>query len=425
MIAYWLAGRLSRIGIHYGWVMVALTFITLICSSAAFSLGGVLIDPIATEFGWQRSDVSAAIGLMFFVFACMAPFAGALMLRYGVARVVATSATLVVTGLTTTTMVSERWQLLISMGMVLGAAAGMVGAGLAATIASRWFVQRRGVAMGILTSAFAAGQLVFLPTTAWLATAYGWRAAVVPVAVGGAICATLYVLVGLNWPADVGQPAFGESRIVETVPSAEGAVALSLRALKDASRVPVFWLLATTFFICGLSSNGIVQQHFIPFCADNNIGPVMAASYLALVGVCNFIGTIGSGWLSDRFDNQKLLAVYYALRGASLVWLPFSDFSVYALTLWAIFFGLDFVATVPPTVRLTGQAFGAKMGPVVFGWIFAAHQAGASVAAYGSGASRDMLLTYMPAFVIAGMACFLAAALFVGSRAPRSAVATT
>ena len=424
MVAHWLAGQLSRIGVHYGWVMVALTFVTVLCSSAAFSLSGVLIDPIVKEFGWQRSDVSAAIGLMFFVFACMAPFAGALMLRYGVARTVATSATLVVMGLTATTMVTERWHLLVTMGIVLGAAAGMVGAGLAATIASRWFVQKRGLAMGILTSAFAAGQLVFLPTTAWLSTTYGWRTAVLPVAVSGAICAILYILVGRNWPADVDQPAYGETKIVATVPSAEGAIALSLRALKDASRVPMFWLLASTFFICGLSSNGIVQQHFIPFCADNNIGPVVAASYLAMVGVCNFVGTIGSGWLSDRFDNRLLLAVYYALRGASLVWLPFSDFSVYALTLWAIFFGLDFVATVPPTVRLAGQAFGPKMAPVVFGWIFAAHQAGASVAAYGSGASRDILLTYMPAFIIAGMACFLAAALFAGSRAPRLAPVT-
>ncbi len=424
MVAHWLAGWLSRLGVHYGWVMVALTFVTLFCSSAAFSLGGVLIDPIAKEFGWQRSDVSAAIGLMFFVFACMAPFAGALMLRYGVARTVATSATLVVMGLTATTMVTERWHLLVTMGIVLGGAAGMVGAGLAATIASRWFVAKRGLAMGILTSAFAAGQLVFLPTTAWLSTTYGWRTAVLPVIVGGAICAILYVLVGRNWPADVDQPAYGETKIVATVPSAEGAIALSLRALKEASQVPMFWLLAGTFFICGLSSNGIVQQHFIPFCADNNIGTVAAASYLALMGVCNFVGTIGSGWLSDRVDNRLLLAVYYALRGVSLVWLPFSDFSVVALTIWAIFFGLDFIATVPPTVRLAGQAFGPKMAPVVFGWIFAAHQVGASVAAYGSGASRDILATYAPAFIIAGTACFLAASLFVGSRALRPAAAT-
>ncbi|MFM9939769.1 MAG: MFS transporter [Hyphomicrobiaceae bacterium] len=419
MLATVLARRLDRLGIHYGWVMLALTFVTLFCGSAVISLGGVLIDPVVTEFGWQRSDVSAAIGLLFFVFACMAPFAGALMLRYGVPRMAATSATLVVVGMTATTMVTERWHLLVTMGIVLGAAAGMGGAGLAATIASRWFVEKRGLAMGILTSAFAAGQLVFLPTAAWLSTTYGWRMAVLPVIVLNAICAILYVLVGRSWPADVDQPAYGETKIVATVPSADGAIALSLRALKDASQVPMFWLLAGTFFICGLSSNGMVQQHFIPFCADNNIGAVVAASYLALMGVCNFVGTIGSGWLSDRFDNRILLAVYYALRGVSLVWLPFSDFSVVALTIWAIFFGLDFIATVPPTVRLAGQAFGPKMAPVVFGWIFAAHQVGASVAAYGSGASRDILSTYLPAFIFAGTACFLAAALFVGSRAAR------
>jgi predicted MFS family arabinose efflux permease len=193
---------------------------------------------------------------------------------------------------------------------------------------------------------------------------------------------------------------------------AAGAIALSFASLREASGIPIFWILAGTFFICGLSSTGIIQQHFIPFCADNNVGAVAAASYLALMGIFNFAGTVGSGWLSDRFDNRLLLVIYYSFRGLSLIWLPFSDFSVFALTLWAVFFGLDFVATVPPTVRLAAQHFGPAKGPVLFGWIFAAHQFGAAVAAYGSGLTRDSVLTYLPAFLMAGLACLVAALLF-------------
>jgi sugar phosphate permease len=424
MLAGFLAPRLDRLGIYYGWIMVGLAFLTTVFSSAAFSLPGVLMVPLTQELGWNRSDVAAAVGMMYVVFACMAPFSGALMLRYGMAPVIATSAALVAAGLFGTTQVAEKWQLGITISLALGMAAGMVGLGLAATIASRWFVARRGLAMGILTAAFAAGQLTLLPLAAWLSTTYGWRAAVLPPLIGGGVCAILFLLLGRNWPAEVGLPPLGEKKIAPPPPaSASGAVALSLGALRDASGQPIFWVLAATFFICGLSSTGIVQQHFIPFCADNNIGAVTAASYLALMGMFNFLGTIVSGWLSDRYDNRMLLGIYYGLRGLSLIWLPFSDLSIWALTIWAVFFGLDFVATVPPTVRLTGQTFGAAKAPVLFGWIFAAHQLGSATAAYGSGVARDSVLTYMPAFVAAGVACFLAVALLTTMRAPRPAAA--
>lgn len=307
---------------------------------------------------------------------------------------------------------------------MLGIAAGMVGLGLAATVASRWFVIRRGLAVGLLTAASAAGQLTFLPVAAWLSTTYGWRTAVVPALVGGAVCAILFLLFGRDWPADIDLPPYGEKRIAPAPPaSVTGAIAVSLGTLREASNLPIFWILAGTFFVCGLSSTGIVQQHFIPFCADNNVDAVTAASYLGIMGACNFVGTVVSGWLSDRFDNRMLLASYYGLRGLSLIWLPFSDFSVVALTIWAVFFGLDFVATVPPTVRLAGQHFGAAKGPVLFGWIFAAHQFGSATAAYGSGVTRDSILTYLPAFVIAGVLCLLAAFLFAAIRAARPVTA--
>jgi MFS family permease len=314
--------------------MVALAFITTIGWSTAISLPGILIVPITAEFGWSRADVSGAIELMFVLFACVAPFSGALILRYGVARVAAASAALVVTGLLVMTLVFAKWHLSVSIGLFLGIAAGMVSLSLTATIASRWFVARRGLVVGILTASFAVGQLTFLPAAAWLSTTYGWRTAVLPVLICAAISIVLFLLLGRDWPADVDLPPHGERCIAPQPPaSASGAISLILSTLKKASTVPFFWILAGTFFVCGLSSTGIVNQHFVPFCADCGIGAVVATSYLALMGVFNFIGTIGSGWLTERFDNCTLLAFYYGVRGLLLIWLPFSNFDVLALTM--------------------------------------------------------------------------------------------
>jgi predicted MFS family arabinose efflux permease len=419
-----LAGPLDRLlrrqGIHYGWVMAALVFCLTIGWSAAASLPGVLTVPITGEFGWDRTSIAGAVALMYLLLACISPFSGALQLRYGVARVAATSAALIMCGLAITAVADAEWHFKVGISLCFGTAAGLVGLGLPATVASRWFVARRGLVMGILTAAFAAGQLIFVPVAAWLGETYGWRYALLPVIGLSAFSMTAFLLFARNWPADLGLAPFGETRIVPPPAASDaGAFMLSIRTLVEARTSPMFWALATTFFVCGLSSSGLVQQHFVPFCADRNVGAVVAASYLALMGVFNFAGTVASGWLSDRFDNRVLLAMYYGLRGASLVWLPFSDFSIMALTLWAIFFGLDFVATVPPTVRLTAQNFGTVRGPVLFGWIFAAHQIGSATAAYGAGATRDTVLTYLPAFVASGIACFCAATLItmVRSRA--------
>jgi sugar phosphate permease len=358
MLASSLAPWLNRRGIHYGWVMVALTFLTTVCTSAASSLPGVLLLPMVNEFGWVRADVAGAMAVMLFLFALTAPFASALMLRYGLRRVVVSSSVMSVIALLGTTQVSAPWHLWISLGLLLGTASGLVALALAATVANRWFVRRRGLAMGILTASFAAGQLSFMPAAAWLATTHGWRTAVLPAVIGAGVCAILYVLLARDWPCDIGLAPYGEDivrpRVIE---SAQNVVNLSFSVLHEAVVTRVFWVLAGTFFICGLSTTGVVNQHFIPFCADNGITAVVAASFLAMMGAFNFLGTICSGWLSDRFDNRILLAWYYGLRGLSLIWLPFSNFDVVSLSIFAIFFGLDYVATVPPTVKLAGQHF--------------------------------------------------------------------
>jgi MFS family permease len=403
MFAATAAPWFTRRGIHYGWVMLGLTFMVSVCTSAAVSLPGVLIVPMTEEFGWGRGAVAGAMGVMFCLFALMAPFAGALMIRYGLRRVVSAATILAVSAVIGLTLVSAPWQVWACLA-VLGAAAGMVALVLSATVANRWFAERRGLAMGLLTAAFAAGQLSFLPAAAALATNFGWRAAVLPAIIGLAICAVLYLLLARDWPADIGLAPYGRTEVVPpTIPSAGNAVTLSLTVLRESLGSTVFWILAGTFFICGLSSTGIVNQHFIPFCGDMGVSAVVAASFLAMMGVFNFIGTVCSGWLSDRFDNRILLAWYYGLRGLALIWLPFSSFDMLSLTLFAVFFGLDYVATVPPTVKLAALHFGPEKAAIVFGWAFAAHQLDSAVSAAMGGVWRDVAGSYGPAFITVGM----------------------
>jgi MFS family permease len=409
MLANHLAPRLARLGIHYGWVMVGITFLVAVCISAAVSLPGVLIVPMTAEFNWPRGAISGAMGIMFLLFALIAPFAGALMVRYGLRRVVAAATTIAVIAVLGLTQVTAPWQVSACLG-ALGAAAGMGALVLSATVANRWFAERRGLVMGMLTAAFAAGQLTFLPAAAALAESHGWRAAVTPAIIGLALCATLYLLLARDYPAQLNLPPYGAKAIAPPpAASAQNVVTISLSVLGESLRNRVFWILAGTFFICGLSSSGIVNQHFIPFCGDMGIAAVTAASFLALMGIFNFIGTVCSGWLSDRFDNRALLAWYYGLRGLSLIWLPFSSFDIFSLTLFAIFFGLDYVATVPPTVKLAALHFGPDKAAIVFGWAFAAHQLGSAVSAAMGGVWRDVAGSYGPAFITVGMISISAA----------------
>ena len=414
MFASSLNSILKPRAIHYGWVMACLAFFTTVFSSTAITTPSIILLSIAEHHDWKISDVSKSLALMFLILAMMAPFGSALMLRIGVTKVVIISGILMISGLVITIFASEKWHLLIGIGVFLGTASGILGLSLAATIALRWFEEKRGLVVGILTSGFAAGQLIFVPLISWLTTIVDWRFAIIPAAVGSLTCATLFFFLGKNWPADLDLKPYGALQIF-TPPENTfiNPFVNSFDKLKGAIYHPGFWLLAATFFICGLTSNGLVTQHFIPFCADNNVGIIAASSYLAIMGIFNFIGTTGSGWLSDRFDNFNLLATYYGFRGLSLLYLPYSNFDAFSLSVWALFFGLDFIATVPPTIRLSGKFFGPVDGPIIFGWVFAFHQLGAAVAAFGAGESRDILLTYNPAFISAGIVSILATILII------------
>jgi sugar phosphate permease len=421
MFATAIAARLDRAGVHYGWVIVAVTFVTLLTTAGAMGLPGALILSLNKEFGWDTGEISSALALRLALFGLMGPFSAALIERFGVRNIVLTAVLLITGGLLGAVFMTEIWQLLVLWGLVVGVGSGLTALVLGAIVSNRWFTRHRGLVLGMLTASSATGQLVFLPLAAWLVEHDGWRAAVVPSIVGLGITALFVVLFMCDRPSDVGLAPLGETDIAapNAASNQRPAITQAFGGLALASRSSTFWILAATFFICGLSTNGLIQTHFIPLCADFGMPQVEAASALAMMGIFDFVGTIASGWLSDRYDNRWLLFWYYGLRGLSLIYLPFSTFSLYGLSLFAMFYGLDWIATVPPTVKLTAATFGREKAGIVFGWIFAAHQIGAATAAFGAGFSRSELQTYLPAFYSAGAACLAAAVLVVLIRVAR------
>ena len=409
-IAAWLGAR----DVHYGWVVVAATFLTMLATAGSLSAPGVMIVPLQREFGWETGDISTAMAVRLALFGIMAPFAAAFINRFGIRPVVTGALLLIVAGILASFAMGEVWQLVLFWGVMGGVGSGLMALVLGATVATRWFAQRRGLVVGLLTASTATGQLVFLPMLAALTEYHGWRVAM-SVVVGGLLFALLLVLLVMrDRPSDLGLPAFGAAEVTPSPPAETGLATLlssPVTALRDASGSWTFWVLFLTFFVCGLSTNGLIQTHWITLCGDFGIAPVGAAGMLAVIGVFDLIGTVLSGWLSDRYDNRWLLFWYYGLRGLSLMYLPLSDFTLVGIAIFAVFYGLDWVATVPPTVRMTAQRFGAERANLTFGWIFTAHQLGAATAAFGAGATRDAFASYLPALYVAGAACILAALL--------------
>jgi len=426
MISNWLAATLIRRNIHYGWMMVAVTFFTALISAGTVGAPGVFIVPLQHEFGWSTAEISSALSIRFILFGLMAPFAAALLNRYGLRNVALAAQLVIVSALLASLAMTKVWQLVLLWGVVIGIGTGMTALVLGATVAARWFVARRGLVVGILTASVATGQLIFLPLLASVTDRFGWRTALALVCVMLCVSAFAVLMIVRDRPSDVGLRPFGDNGtdpLAAPAPSHAPILGAALGTLRDVSKSPVFWALFLTFAICGASTAGLVQVHLIPMCMDFGIPQVQAASLLAAMGVFDFFGTIVSGWLSDRYDNRWLLFWYYGLRGLSLVYLPFSDFSFYGLSLFAMFYGLDWIATVPPTVRLTAQRFGAERANLVFGWIFAGHQIGAGFAAFAAGLSRTLLASYLPAFFAAGALCIIAALVALGISRPKPAAA--
>lgn len=421
MISSALAATMARKNIHYGWAVAAATFLTMLVTAGAVGAPGVFIVPLEKEFGWKTSEISSALAIRFILFGLMGPFAAAFMNRFGIRRMVLTALVIVAAVLAASLAMTSLWQLVLLWGVGVGFGTGLTAMVLGATVATRWFSERRGLVMGMLSASTATGQLVFLPLLAKLTALYGWRLSVAFICAVIAVAAIVVWLLMRDRPADVGLPPYGAKDIAPTPPHTENFAALLLTpllVLKEVSTSGAFWVLFGTFFICGVSTTGLIQTHFIALCGDYGLASVAAASVLAMMGVFDFFGTIGSGWLSDRFDNRWLLFWYYGLRGLSLLYLPYTDFTFYGLSLFAMFYGLDWIATVPPTVKLTTRYFGPEKTNVIFGWIFAGHQIGAATAAYGAGLTRTEFATYLPAFFAAGIACLAASLLILSLKKP-------
>ena len=415
MVSTALASTLARRNIHYGWIIVAATFLTMLVTAGAMGAPGVLIKPLQDEFGWETSQISSALAIRLILFGLMGPFAAAFMNYFGVRKVIVFALGLIGAGFIGSLFMTSLWQLLVLWGIVVGFGTGLTAMVLAATVSARWFTKHRGLVVGMLSASSATGQLVFLPLMAELTERYGWRSTVFFVCAMIMVAALVVLLFMRDRPSDLNLPSVGEAHV--TAAPARGtlidALKMPLVILREVSTTSTFWILFATFFICGLSTNGLIQTHFVTLCGDFGILPVAAASVLAVMGIFDFFGTIGSGWLSDRFDNRWLLFWYYGLRGLSLLFLPFSDFTFYGLSIFAVFYGLDWIATVPPTVKIAADRFGKEKVGLVFGWVFAGHQLGAATAAYGAGLSRTELQSYLPAFFIAGAFCLLASILAI------------
>jgi MFS family permease len=331
--------------------------------------------------------------------------------RFGLRRVVVSALVLIAVGLSASLAMTKAWHLILLWGFVVGFGTGMTAMVLGATVSARWFIERRGLVMGILAASVATGQLVFLPILAQLTDKFGWRTALSLMCGLLVLTAALVTLLMSDRPTDIGLRPYGDkgTEPVATKPIQGPMFSTVFNVLKDAAKTRVFWVLFGTFFVCGASTNGLVQTHLIPMCADYGIPATTSAGLLAAMGVFDFFGTIASGWLSDRYDNRWLLFWYYGLRGLSLLFLPFTDFSFYGLSIFAVFYGLDWIATVPPTVKLAAKNFGAERAGMVFGWVFVGHQLGSATAAFGAGLTRTLFETYLPAFFAAGVLCVIAA----------------
>jgi sugar phosphate permease len=398
--------------IHYAWIVAVVTFVALMGAAGFRATPGVLIVPLQEEFGWNRAVISVAVSINLILFGLTGPFAAALMDRFGLRVVTVGALITVATGALLTTVMTAPWQLYLLWGVVVGLGTGCMASVLAATVANRWFVQRRGVVLGALTAAGATGQLIFLPGLGWLAENSGWRYAAIAVGAAALAVVPLVAIFMRNRPSDLGLRAFGAAE-ADIAPTNTGSPILNaFRGLRLGVRSRDFWLLGGSFFICGASTNGLIGTHLIPASMDHGMAEVAAASLLAVIGVFDIVGTLASGYLTDRFDSRWLLFFYYGLRGLSLLLLPFVFGSPqFALILFIVFYGLDWVATVPPTVQLARRVFGAQNFAIVYGWIFAAHQMGAAAIAFAAGAVRTFFGDYQIAFMSSGLLCLVAAGL--------------
>jgi predicted MFS family arabinose efflux permease len=408
-----LVAKLASGPVHYAWIVAGVAFLTLLVAAGIRNAPTVLLLPLEHEFGWSATLVSLPVSVGLLLYGAVGPFSAGLIDRFGFRRVMLSALGLTTVGFGLTPFVSKPWQLLVLWGVLTGAGTGLTALVMGAVVANRWFLARRGLVIGLLTASAAAGQLLFVKPLDLLGGALGWRAAVLIACLLPLAMVPVVALLMRDHPGDVGLAPYGDAG-----PAAAPAKPLAnplgavLAALGRALPSRDFWLLAASFFVCGGTTIGLVGTHFIAACFDHGIAPSTAATLIVAMGVCNIIGTTASGWLSDRFDSRYLLFWYYLLRGFSLLFLPYAlDLSTVGMSLFGLFYGLDWIATVPPTVRLAANIFGARQAGMIYGWITVVHQVGSALAASGAALVRDWRGDYGDAFLIAGGFCFAAALL--------------
>jgi sugar phosphate permease len=410
---------------HYAWVILAVTCLTVVMTAGVTAVPAVLIHPLEVAFGWDRAAIALAVSINVFLYGLAGPFAGRVMLRVGPRRVMLASLLLIAIGVAASTQVQTLLHLYLLWGVVVGVGTGSTALVLSATVVNRWFTTQRGLALGLLGAASATGRLVFLPLLATIVAALGWQA--VGWVVSGCILLVVLPLVALlmrDAPASMGLSPYGAARDPTSgSPRPASPPEEPLVSLGAALRHGDFWRLWLTFAICGATTNGLIGTHLIPHAIDQGLSAVAAATTLAMMGLLDIVGTLGSGWLSDRYDKRVLLAGYYGVRGLSLLFLPYAD-NLTKLALFGILYGLDWIATVPPTVGLASDIFGKRSGPILFGWIFFGHQVGAAFAAYGGGLLRVWFGTYQAAFTTAGLLALGAAVIVLTIRQGREPVPT-
>ncbi|MBB4156913.1 MFS transporter [Streptomyces cinereoruber] len=405
--------------VHRAWFVAAVTFVTIIGAAAFASLPGLLIEPLHAELDWSRGTIGFAVSVNLALYGLTAPFAAALMDRFGIRRVVAVALSVIALGALLTVWMTAPWQLVLYWGILVGLGSGSMALAFAATVTNRWFVARRGLVTGVLTAAGASGQLIFLPLLSWLVEHHGWRPASVTVALSALAVVPFVWLLLRDHPADVGLAPYGGKYEAKPAP-VTGAARRAVTVLFKAARTGPFWLLAGSFAICGASTNGLIRTHFVPAAHDHGMPITAAAGLLAVIGVFDVVGTVASGWFTDRFSARRLLAVYYALRGISLCFLPILLApSVHPpMLFFIVFYGLDWVATVPPTMALCREHFGVDSA-IVFGWVLASHQVGAAVVAFAGGLARDAFGTYDVVWYASGALCAAAALMALVISRPR------
>ncbi|MFT8624740.1 MAG: MFS transporter [Acetobacter orientalis] len=401
--------------LRYFVIVMLVTFVALLVSAGVRATPGVLMVPLQNELGWSRASISFTAGVGIFLYGLVGPFAAAVMQSLGIRYTLIGALSLIGGAAFLSLWMTQPWQFLITWGVLSGLGTGAVAMVLGATVVNRWFVLRRGTMIGLLAASTATGSLLFLPALAALAHSGGWHAPVLAVSLS---CLALIPLVAFfmpEHPADYGlRPHGAPHNYVQPIQPPGSPVRLTLTTFAQAIKQRDFWLLSFTFFICGFTTNGLIGTHFIAICADHGIGEVPAAGYLALMGFFDLFGTTLSGWLTDRYNPRWLLFSYYSLRGLSLVALPFCNFSMTSMMIFGIFYGLDWIATVPPTLKLANAAFGDKATPIIFGWILFGHQIGAACATSLAGLMRQIQGNYQDALILAGISGIFAA--FVATR---------